>query len=124
MSQDAPISLWRARGLNLVVLSASGVEYEAICGGHAGARRVARGFLVPLGEDGAAEVRGVFARFEGWPPESGAAWKDADLSSMRGALARVGSIALDEARVAELTEGWIPVTTPRGPGVLVTDNAG
>ena len=36
---------------------------------------------------------------------------------------RVGASPLDESRILEADEAWIPVITPHGPGVLVWPNS-
>ncbi|MGW9028169.1 DUF6210 family protein [Streptomyces sp. NPDC055722] len=33
------------------------------------------------------------------------------------------ALVLDESRLAEIDEAWVPVVTPDGPGVLVWENS-
>lgn len=44
-------------------------------------------------------------------------WYEVDGESRRGRL------ELDRTRLADCVEAWVPVITPMGPGILVSDNS-
>lgn len=118
----------------VVVRADTGVTYEQQCGGGECLLRTVQGYLVPVyqhevltelgdllanevdtsaAEPVSAEVRKQVAELVGeirfWP-------------SVRDGGDAV-ALALDEDRIGELTEAWVPVTTPDGPGVLIWPNS-
>ncbi|MGW3119964.1 DUF6210 family protein [Streptomyces sp. NPDC001107] len=86
-----------------------------------------RGLDEELKDIFAGELQGAGAQGLTWPP--------ALLERLRGAVALhvYGSsnrddlypapLVLDESRLAEADEAWVPVLTPDGPGVLVWENS-
>jgi len=124
-------------GLLLLVETSHGVRYEHQVAGYACDQRVARGFLIPLGPPAFADpLVEFFARsFRGNPPLSGwLAWAQdqrdtcADLVSKVQVLDQRAAekwvrLAVDYSRGGAVTEGWIPVLTPYGPGVLLFRNS-
>jgi hypothetical protein len=139
----------QALGLIAIVAAATGVTYAHQCGGYATIVRQMEGFAVPVGDATAAHpLRAFFSqRFHGNPPvlEDGAdkrtdgGWTAADLEQLNRLLEQVAFwktspdgggvddervfLRLDRSRLQELTEAWIPVSTPYGPGVLVFANS-
>ncbi|RFS83219.1 hypothetical protein D0T12_24020 [Actinomadura spongiicola] len=103
------------------------------------------GHLVPVGgvdqvsgRDGRAELREIFERAMRGSGRTGAGLTADLLDRVRSAVGvlhywtsgrtREGTPdrvppRIDESRVDELDEAWIPVRTPDGPGVLVWDNS-
>lgn len=98
--------------------------------------------------DSAAEIllrsRARGHRLRAWPVSEGHfqgagtwhhPWTDEELARLRELVADVtfwacdgrnekpGSLRLDEDRLAEADEAWLPVTTPDGPGVLLWCNS-
>lgn len=122
--------------LCVVVEAKTGVFYQQQCGGTACRRGQVEGYLVPLfGPDGLDALRGLFERhFRGagtWNHE----WSDDERARLRESIAIIGYWAcdgseeeltvlrLDESRIREADEAWIPVITPDGPGLLVWCNS-
>ena len=120
-------------GLHLLVQAATGVTYAHQCGGAAAEVRAAEGFLVPVGRARQAEpLLDFFAgRGRGRTDDRDDAW----LAELRRLLAEVRCwragpdgrdephrLSLDEARAGEVAEGWVPVATPYGPGILLFAN--
>ena len=136
-------------GLMVIVAAATGVTYAHQCGGYATMIRQLEGFAVPVGDATAAHPLQAFfsQRFHGNPPvvEGGAGkraddgWTAADLEQFNRLLGQTvfwktfadgGGVddervflQLDRSRLEELTEAWIPVSTPYGPGVLIFANS-
>jgi hypothetical protein len=131
----------RGVGLTVVVARKTGVTYAHQCAGFATETRELEGFAVPLGgEEVAAPLLSFFRRFKDSPPKagspSGEGWTQslvADLGSIvsnipfwhtdrdQGTERRL-HLDLDVGRLSEFTEGWIPVRTGYGPGVLLCNN--
>ncbi|MFF4568960.1 DUF6210 family protein [Streptomyces sp. NPDC001410] len=120
----------------LIVAAKTGVVYEVQGGGVGCVQYAQEGYLIPLFGRGldeelkeifVGELKGQGARQLDWPVEL--------LDRLRGAVAFhvYGSanrddlfptpLALDETRLAEVDEAWVPVVTPDGPGVLVWENS-
>jgi hypothetical protein len=136
-------------GLVVIVAAATGVTYAHQCGGLATILCEMEGFAVPLGGPMASEpLRAFFhRRFRGNPPmlsrdlESlpGAQWTPEALEELSGLVEQIAfwkthsdasgkddephHLRLDRARIGELTEAWVPVSTVYGPGVLVFANS-
>lgn len=131
--------------LFVVVRAATGVVYATQCAGLAVEVRLVEGYLVPLGgskfdADGSAieidPLRQVFHDHGDCQPS----WTGAGLPPERFArLARMvesipywrcdargdgvkSPLTIDSARNDQIAEGWIPVVTPDGPGVLLYSN--
>jgi hypothetical protein len=135
--------------LMVIVAAATGVTYAHQCGGYATRIRQLEGFAVPVGDATAAQPLRAFIsqRFRGNPSivKGGAderaddGWTAADLEQLNVLLGHIALwktfpegagvdderalLRLDRSRLDELTEAWIPVSTPYGPGVLVFANS-
>ena len=122
------------RQLHVVVESPTGVEYRSQCAGLACEERAAEGFLIPLGQ--AERVTGFSAFFAAGPPDARPAEPGAERAErLRQLVGRVvcwrteaegdhrERLALDEERLDECVEAWVPVRTPYGPGILVFPNS-
>ncbi|MFC8722368.1 DUF6210 family protein [Kitasatospora sp. NPDC057198] len=123
--------------LFVIVAAPTGVLYQNQGGGYSCRQYEQEGYLIPVpGTDLTGELEQVFVeelRGRGtygleWPPEL--------LARLRAAVADIhlyGSanrddpwpapLVLDESRLAEADEAWVPVLTPDGPGVLVWENS-
>lgn len=127
--------------LYVIVQAPTGIFYEQQYGGTATLRGHAEGYLVPVDDGRAlAELRTLF---EGDLRGTGASryvWPADLLQRLRSAVTKVvlwGSAAtseglsfispqalvLDEERLREIDEAWIPVITADGPGILVWPNS-
>ncbi|WBP92122.1 DUF6210 family protein [Kitasatospora cathayae] len=121
----------------VIVAAPTGVVYQNQCGGHACAQYEQEGYLVPLyGADLDEEMKEIFVgELNGWGVR-GTEWTPEVLARLRAAVDSLGiygsgreddlyppSLILDESRLAEAAEAWIPVVTPDGPGVLVWENS-
>ncbi|NUP09165.1 MAG: hypothetical protein HOW73_24200 [Polyangiaceae bacterium] len=141
-----PDGTWLPKWLVVVVRAATGVVYHQQCCGVVCDQRRVQGFLVPLGglKLGAdagmidpAEFEAVFHEGEAcvWGAANNAlpaarlaqlrqlvlsvpywtAGSDGETEACRG-------IELDDSRLEQLTEAWVPVLTPDGPGILMWSN--
>ncbi|GHH30973.1 DUF6210 family protein [Lentzea cavernae] len=122
--------------LHVVVEAGTGVFYQTQYGGHACRRGQAEGFLVPLfGPDGLDALRALFENhFRGWGTWNHE-WSDDERSRLRDGVAMIGywacdgsdeeltELRLDESRMRDADEAWVPVITADGPGVLVWCNS-
>ncbi|GAV44218.1 DUF6210 family protein [Streptomyces acidiscabies] len=116
--------------LCVIVAASTGVVYEVQGGGHACVPYEQEGYLIPLfAPDADSDLKRLFT-------EGGDAHDPAFRDRLRTAVADLrlyGSanrddtwparLALDEARLAEADEAWIPVLTPDGPGIVVWENS-
>jgi hypothetical protein len=124
-------------GLVLLVLRATGVQYANQVGGLATEERCAEGFVVPLGQRDVEEelARFFWTEFAGHSYQPRADWTQDRLQRLGEILGRVrvwktspdtddepGLLSLDRTRSEELTEGWLPVESRYGPGVLLFKN--
>ncbi|QFG21091.1 DUF6210 family protein [Actinomadura sp. WMMB 499] len=134
--------------LYVVVQAGTGVVYQQQYGGTATLLGGVEGYLVPIaardpvtGRDGLRELRDVFERTLRGAGVAGAGPRGIGpglldrIRSAVGALrfwpsgpsAEPGTgrapLRLDEERLPELDEAWVPVRTPDGPGVLMWDNS-
>lgn len=117
---------------HVVVEAPTGVFYQQEYGGTSRRQGQAEGYLVPMsGESGAIDaLAAVFEPFRG----GGAgdhAWAGAELAALRSAVGAVrfwscdGTaetphlLRLDETRLSEADEAWLPVHTPDGAGLLM-----
>ncbi|MET9555419.1 DUF6210 family protein [Streptomyces sp. NPDC006645] len=117
---------------HVVVEAPTGVVYQQEYGGTSRRQGQAEGYLVPLsgGSDRVDALAAVFEPFRG----GGAGdhvWAGAELDALRAAVGAVRywlcdgtaetphPLRLDETRLTEADEAWLPVHTPDGPGLLV-----
>lgn len=118
--------------LYVVVEAKTGVVYDQQCGGIGCRHGQVEGFLVPLSEpDGRNALDRLFCRPGGWTYT----WSDGEVDRLRGIVSAIHYCAydgtaheshplrLDESRIREIDEAWVPVITSDGPGVLVWCNS-
>jgi hypothetical protein len=123
--------------LYLLVEQTTGVMYAHQCAGYLTQTRVAEGFLIPLGGSKAAHPfrEWFWKTFHGNSYESATQWSKLKLAELNELVSQVVCwrtdesnqeellfLALDEERLPECTEGWVPVKTPYGSGILIFDN--
>lgn len=127
--------------LAVIVLHPTGVVYEQQCGGVACETRSVEGYYVPLGgarfdaETGRIDLADLTAPFHHGTTclyEAGlSAVRLADLIEVVGSIpywSREGDddrrthLELDQSRLSELLEAWVPVLTPDGPAILTWPN--
>jgi hypothetical protein len=122
--------------LYAVVRASTGVCYQQQYGGTACRQGQVEGFLVPvLGPLGLGRLRELF---EGHFKGAGAwnhRWSREELDNLREAVRGIcywesdglnetpHSLRLDEQRLTDADEAWVPVLTPDGPGILVWFNS-
>ncbi|MEV5826419.1 DUF6210 family protein [Spirillospora sp. NPDC052242] len=129
--------------LYVVVRAGTGVVYEQQYGGTATLHAGVEGYLVPVaardpvsGRDGLRELRDVFERTLRGAGAGGRALDPGVLDRIRSAVGALrfwasgpgrdtgwAPLRVDDDRIAELDEAWIPVRTPDGPGVLLWSNS-
>ncbi|QNP73805.1 hypothetical protein IAG44_33000 [Streptomyces roseirectus] len=121
----------------VIVAAPTGVVYEAQGGGHACVPYEQEGYLIPLFvSDADSDLRTLFARAPKGRGAPGRIWQPALLDRLRTAVSDLylyasanrddtwpAQLVLDEARLAEADEAWVPVLTPDGPGTLVWANS-
>ncbi|MFJ1758646.1 DUF6210 family protein [Kitasatospora sp. NPDC088134] len=115
-----------------VVAADTGVVYQTQGGGYGCVQYQQEGYLVPLpARNPDDELRALFTGALKGQGARGLDWPPALLDRLRTAVAahRYGApgtpgvpLALDESRLPEADEAWLPVLTPDGPGVLVWEN--
>ena len=128
----------------VVVAASTGVVYEQQCSGVATQLRELEGYLVPVGGFKLRpELGGVASdEFTAVFHDRGACvWGAAGdrfpaerLAQLRGLVGAIpfwtsddggdvrAHLELDESRLEQLAEAWVPVRTPHGPGVLMWNN--
>ncbi|MFD4671365.1 DUF6210 family protein [Lentzea sp. NPDC058450] len=120
----------------VVVEAPTGVVYSNQYGGTACRHGRAEGFLVPVNGLGALDVlRPLFEKELRGAGAWGHEWTGAQVDQLRDAVGRLTYWAcdasdevpttprLDESRLQEADEAWLPVITPDGPGILVWCNS-
>ncbi|MFE2825499.1 DUF6210 family protein [Streptomyces sp. NPDC059271] len=123
--------------LFVVVAAPTGVIYQTQGGGYGCVAYEQEGYLLPFYVPGAdAGLNDLFvgalkscgSRRLDWPPNllDRLRQEVADLHIWGSANQDDVSptpLALDESRLAETDEAWVPVLTPDGPGILVWQNS-
>ena len=125
--------------LGLIVEHRTGVVYGNQVGGLACVWRSLEGFFVVLGTGQVPQsFIDYFARYGGSPPLTRLDWSPGDLADVASLIARTAPFAstgadgfgesrlpvrLDESRLDDLTEGWIPVAFGDRRGVIVFPNS-
>ncbi|WP_394617834.1 DUF6210 family protein [Lentzea sp. JNUCC 0626] len=121
---------------HVVVEAPTGVVYGNQCGGTANRFGQAEGFLVPVnGLDALDVLRPLFEKELRGAGAWGHEWTDTQLDRLRDAVGTISYWAcdaegedpttprLDESRLREADEAWLPVITADGPGILVWCNS-
>jgi hypothetical protein len=126
--------------LLVLVEAKTGVEYGHQCAGLANHIREAEGFLIPVGGADSSEIfiKWFWKNFRGNSYEPATSWTQTQIVELKELVASVVCwftykgkeeksdarlfLILDDTRLAECTEGWIPVETPYGFGILIFDN--
>ncbi|MFJ5924763.1 DUF6210 family protein [Kitasatospora sp. NPDC092948] len=132
-----PDSIGSDQGWMFVIVAApTGVIYQNQGGGFGCIQYQQEGYLIPLfGPDLDRDLKDIFVgelkgqgsrRFD-WPADlldrlRAAVGYYVYGSANREALFPV-PLVLDESRLAEVDEAWVPVVTPDGPGILVWENS-
>ncbi|MBN2086204.1 MAG: hypothetical protein JW748_13375 [Anaerolineales bacterium] len=121
----------------VIIQHASGVRYSQQCGCTATALRETEGYYVPLKSQKTiirneatfiTELRNVFHN-----KNNNADYGFSEDQMMRLAAIiesipwwneseRLSHLRLDEKRKHEITEAWVPIFTPDGPGILIWPN--
>lgn len=119
----------------VVVAAPTGVVYE-VQGGFGCVPYAQEGYLLPVaGNDPAGDLKDLFVGELKGAGAAGMDWPPPLLDRLRTAVALLvhGSanrddlfpapLVLDESRLSEADEAWVPVLTPDGPGVLTWENS-
>ncbi|MGY0460329.1 DUF6210 family protein [Kitasatospora sp. cg17-2] len=122
--------------LYVVVEAKTGICYQQQYGGTACRQGQVEGFLVPLfGPDELDTLRELFEKDFRGAGTWNYGWPDDERDTLReiigairywasdGTTEEPHALQLDESRVRETDEAWVPVITPDGPGVLVWFNS-
>jgi hypothetical protein len=122
--------------LFVIVGAETGVVYQQQYGGTACRQGQLEGFLVPVvGTASLPRLREMFERHFGGVGAWDHAWSDDERDSLRAIVGEIiywmsdgttdepSQLRLDDDRIRETDEAWIPVSTPDGPGVLVWSNS-
>jgi hypothetical protein len=122
--------------LYVVMRGETGVFYQQQYGGTACRQGQVEGYLVPVfGPDSLALLHELFEGHFRGAGTRGHQWRDESLDRLREAVQGVcywacdglaetpHELQLDDQRLHDADEAWIPVLTPDGPGVLVWFNS-
>lgn len=137
LDPDGTWSPWAA----IVILQSSGVAYIHQCGGVACHVRLVEGYLVPLGGllldpgTGLLDPLALTVPFHDGKRCNYMGIESTGLERLADLVARIAfwsngpdetvsrtGLVLDRSRVSEVTEGWVPVLTSAGPGILLWKN--
>ncbi|MDX2648285.1 DUF6210 family protein [Streptomyces sp. PA03-1a] len=132
-----PLDTGSGHGWVFVIVAApTGVVYQNQGGGYGCIRYEQEGFLIPvfgrglddeLKEIFVGELQGTGARGLDWPADLLDRLRAAVAFHVFGSANRddvfPAPLMLDESRLSEVDEAWVPVVTPDGPGVLVWENS-
>ena len=125
-------------GAIVVVASATGVTYSTQCAGLSNEHRALEGFVIPVGGEKLADEihKWFWTRFHGncYPPM--VEWNQKLIEELKVLISRIPCwrtesdgederlfLNLDENRMQECAEAWIPVSTPYGDGILTLKNS-
>ncbi|SCF23336.1 DUF6210 family protein [Micromonospora chokoriensis] len=122
--------------LYVVVEAQTGVFYQQQYGGTACRQGQVEGFLVPMaGADAVTALRQLFEKDFRGAGTWNYPWPNEERNRLRQIIGGISywacdgrreephALRLDESRIREADEAWIPVLTPDGPGVLVWFNS-
>ncbi|MFD4657141.1 DUF6210 family protein [Kitasatospora sp. NPDC058444] len=132
-----PYSSGSGQGWMFVIVAApTGVIYQNQGGGYGCVQYQQEGYLIPLlGPDLDDELKEIFvgelkghgSRRLDWPADLLDRLRAAVGFHVHGSANRDDPLptplVLDESRLSEVDEAWVPVLTPDGPGVLVWENS-
>jgi len=129
-------------GIFVIVAAPTGVTYKQQCGGLLTEQQSLEGFLIPLSAKDQAEkiYQWFWDTFNGncyGRPDVISLWTPAYTTQLRELVSGVNMfwtrasdgedelhpLILDESRMNECIEAWIPVITPYGPGILTLRNS-
>lgn len=79
------------------------------------------GHSSPLDSERLDRLRRLVGGVAFWPSAVGSV-RDGSLEVPKFEVRLPRSLTLDEARLGEVCEGWTPVLTPDGPGILLSPN--
>ncbi|MFB9990945.1 DUF6210 family protein [Deinococcus oregonensis] len=126
-------------GVVVVIQAPTGVLYAAQVAGHGNEERVVEGFALPIfNADYLQALKRFFGRYNGnlpshLPPYEW--WEGSDLQELAEIVSCIplwstsrnedqpAFLEFDQLRLEELTEGWIPVRTVYGAGILIHQNS-
>jgi len=136
---DPAGSLGLGMGLLVLVEAPTGVIYVQQCAGGLTEERSMEGFLIPVGDQADAKrlYDWFWSTFRGacYFTSRGSPWTSIATAELAALVAEIpcwwtGSdpdrrefLRLDEGRMHECVEAWIPVLTPYGRGVVVLANS-
>jgi hypothetical protein len=122
--------------LYVVVEAGTGVFYLQQYGGTACRQGKVEGFLVPVyGPDALDALRHLFEEEFRGAGTWNSSWPDDERDKLRAIIADVSYwasdgyseelhvLGLDESRIRDADEAWVPVSTPDGAGVLMWFNS-
>lgn len=134
LDPDGTASDW----LGVIVRHQTGVAYQQQCGGTSTELRSAEGYYVPLAWGGLkpTDLTAPFHRGKACLHAAGTPLSPERLGALRQSVEAIAfwtsreegdndtraPLRLDDDRIAELVEAWVPVITPAGGGVLVWPN--
>jgi hypothetical protein len=123
-------------GLCVIILSPTGVEYAHQCGGLGCDLRKAEGFLIPLGDVSSSLIAFFDENWRGGTLGPESVWTDPQVRRLAELVGEVfcwktiehgnderQPLILDNSRLTECLEAWVPVLTAYGPGILVFENS-
>lgn len=132
LDQDGTADGW----LHVVVKAQTGVSYQQQYDGHMCRQGRVEGFLVPVfGPDGLTALRNLFERDLAGAGTWNHSWPDDERERLRGIIESIPywasdghteelhALRLDESRISDTDEAWVPVITPDGPGLLLWPNS-
>jgi hypothetical protein len=120
----------------VLVPASTGVTYTNQTGGVACWPRQVEGYYVPVfNQVGYESLRTIFeVTLERSGTYRGVGWVGQLLDQLREAVGRIRMdssvggagevpLTLDESRLAEVDEAWVPVLSPDGPAILIWENS-
>lgn len=124
-------------GIVVIVQTPTGVVYASQVGGMRNEERAVEGFAIPNFHPSHLEaLTAFFDRYHGSPPDGlECPWPASHIDELAQIISCVplwhtsrehdtpAVLTLDRDRLEELTEGWIPVDTAYGPGILTHQNS-
>jgi hypothetical protein len=124
-------------GVLVVIRSPTGVTYRTQCGGYACLAKSVEGLIIPVaGPETAKRIYDWFwSSFHGWCCNGRSDWTAEWTQQLRELVAEIpvwysqdgkderGLLLLDDERLDDCSEAWIPVQTKYGPGVMVLANS-